>query len=82
MTEMTVLPGQNSGVRGAVDKVACWAGQLEQDSWDRTARIGQSSQNRTSWTGHLGPDNWDRTAETGQNGQVGLIGYLDRTART
>jgi hypothetical protein len=70
----------NNGFRKTVDKVA-WAGQLEQDSWDRTAGAGQPGQDRRVRTGHLGTDNWDRTAETGRTGQVGLIGNLDRTAR-
>jgi hypothetical protein len=47
-----------------------WPGQ---GSWNRkTARTGQTSQDKTSWTGHLGLDNWDRTAETGCTGQVSL----------
>jgi hypothetical protein len=57
-TEMTGLPGHDSGVRSAVNKVA-WAGQLEQDSWDRTAGTGQTCQVRTSWKGHLGDRSGD-----------------------
>ncbi len=48
-TEMTGLLGHGSGVKSAVNKVA-WAGQLEQDSWDRTAGTGQTCQVRTPWT--------------------------------
>ncbi len=56
-TKMTELPGNDSGVRRAVDKVA-WGGQLEQkDSYDRTAGTGQTGQDRTSWTEHRGLDN-------------------------
>ncbi len=55
---------------------------LGQDSWDRTARKGQTGQDRISWTGNLGSDNWDRKAKTGHTGQVGLISKLDRTERT
>jgi hypothetical protein len=70
---MTGLPGNGRGVGRAVDKVA-WAGQMEQeDSWDMTARTGQTSQDRISWTGHLEPDNWDKRAEKGQTGQVGCM---------
>ncbi len=47
-TEMTGLSGHDSGVRRAVVKVAR-AGQLEQDSCDRTAGgSGQMREDRTS----------------------------------
>jgi hypothetical protein len=54
-------------------------GQLGQDSRDKTDESGQDILDRSTRPGHLGPVNWDRTAQTGQ---VGLIGNLDRTART
>jgi hypothetical protein len=74
---MTGLTGNVSGVTKAMGKVA-WAEQLEQeDSWGRSAKTGQTGQDRTSWVGHLGLDDWDRTAETGRTGQVDLIGNLD-----
>jgi hypothetical protein len=45
---MTGLPGKYSGVKRAVNKMA-WAGQMEQgDSWDKTARTGQTSQDKIS----------------------------------
>ncbi len=40
-TEMKRLPGHDSGVRRAVANVA-WAGQLGQDSQERTAGTGQT----------------------------------------
>jgi hypothetical protein len=67
-TEMTELPGNDSGVWRAVDK---WPGQ---GSWNRrTAGTGQPEQDRLvqdriTWTGYLGPDNWDKTTETGRTG--------------
>jgi hypothetical protein len=66
-TEMTGLPGHDKGVTRAVANAA-WAGQLEQDSYDRTAGTGQMVR-----TGHLGLDNWSWTAETGRTGQVSLL---------
>ncbi len=61
-TEMTRLPGYDSGVRRAVDMVA-WAGQLEQDSWERKIR---AEQNRWIRKGNLEQDIWDWTTGTGQ----------------
>ncbi len=48
-----------------MDKVA-WARQLEQDSWDRTARTGKTGEDRRSW------DISDQTTGTGLPRQVGL----------
>jgi hypothetical protein len=58
MTEMTGLPGNESSVRRAVDKVA-WAGQLEEDCSDRADETGQEIFDRTSVTGQLGQDSRD-----------------------
>jgi hypothetical protein len=63
-TKVTGLPGHDSGVRRAADKVV-WAGQLEQDRWVRTGGSGQSgqydSQDRTSESGQLRQDSRDRS---------------------
>jgi hypothetical protein len=75
-TAGTGQPGQERRVR------TDGSGQMGQDRQVRTDGSGQTGQDRASWTGRLGPENWDRTAETGWTWQVGLIGNLDRAART
>jgi hypothetical protein len=70
---MTRLPGHDSGFRRAVD--------IGQASWSRTVGTGQLGQDRNRTYGS-GQDISDRTPETGWTGQVGLIGNLNRTART
>jgi hypothetical protein len=75
---MTRLPGHDSGFRRAVD---IGQGVLEQGGWNRAAGTGPE-QDISVRSGHLGQDIWDRTPETGWTGQVGLIGNLNRTART
>ncbi len=67
---MTGLPGHDSGIRRALDKVA-WGravvtGQLGQDSLDMTDRSGEDISDRISGTRQLGQDSQDRSDWTSQ----------------
>jgi hypothetical protein len=44
----------------------CWAGQSGQDSWDRTAGIGQQVEDSRDRTAK--EDRWDSTARIGNRG--------------
>jgi hypothetical protein len=73
---MTGLPGHDSGIRRAMDKVA------RAGSWYNTARTGQTGQDRTSWAGHLGQGNWGQARQDMSDWTSRPERNMDRTART